>query len=130
MLFSLPKKLLVLVPAALLVVAGAAHTQLTNTLTLHVSPLMAGTMANAASTGSTPGVQVHLFNGSGLGSTMTAYGLVDLDNPVHLVSRTAGTRGQATFRQFIPRSYAGITVHLQAIDDDGMVSQVHIETIL
>lgn len=87
-------------------------------------------MANAVTIGSTPGVQVHLFNGSGLGSTSTAYGLVDVENAVHLVSRTAGTRGQATFRQFVPRSYAGLTVHLQAIDDDGLTTQVHIETIL
>ncbi len=134
MRFILPKKLMGLVPVILLGIAGAAVSQLNTTtsdLFLHVNgPLTAGTMANAASTGSTPGIRVHLFNGSDLGSTSSAYGLLDVDNGVEVVSRNAGRAGTATFRAFVPARYVGLSVFLQAIDDEGKTSQVHIETIV
>lgn len=133
MSFNLPKKLMGLVPVLLLGVTGAALPQLTSSsdLVLHVNgPLTAGTMANAASTGSTPGIQVHLFNGSGLGLTSTAYGDIDVENGLEVVSRKAGRFGTATFRAYVPPRFAGLSVYLQSIDDEGKKSQVHIETIL
>ncbi|MBC8406354.1 MAG: hypothetical protein H8E15_14125 [Planctomycetes bacterium] len=132
MMKSFQLKLRVLLPVLLCGIAGAALPKFQASYDLDLlvnSPLTAGTVGNAIVMGSTPGAQVHLYNGSGVGSTTTAYGLLEVSDGVRLASRLAGVSGNATFRRHVPRSLAGLAVYLQAIDDNGLISPVHTEII-
>ncbi len=100
-------------------------------LTMSVgSPLTSGTTANAIVFGSNPGTRVYLYNGNGLGSTTTPYGLLEIANGKRLMSRLASAAGIANFNRFLPASLSGLTVYLQPIDGDGKLAAVHTETIL
>jgi hypothetical protein len=103
-----------------------------NELTLNLSlPLTSGTAGIATVDGSVPFSAVHLYNGSGPGTT-TVPGLGDLDinNGRRILTRTANAAGTTSINRFLPARLSGRTVWLQVIDSNGETSQVETTTIL
>jgi hypothetical protein len=100
-------------------------------LTFNLSgPLTSGATATGFSLGSTPGAAVRLYNGSGFGSTGTAFGTLDIANGRLLMTRTANASGLGWFSRSLPSRLSGLTVYLQVIDSNGLLSPITSETIL
>lgn len=114
------------------IVAGWRDSATTYELTMTLSTLQSGSTATATITGSLQGNMIYLYNGTGNGST-TIPGLgIDLEiaNANKVAQKTAGAGGFAIISKSLPPSLAGLTVYLQACDDDGKLSAVHTDTIL
>ncbi|MAW60426.1 MAG: hypothetical protein CMJ94_06285 [Planctomycetes bacterium] len=93
-------------------------------------PLVGGQTNNATVDGSDPFTTVYLCNGSGPGSTIVpGLGELDIDNGRLLLSRGANSAGFTNINRFVPTRLSGFTVWLQAIDANGLVSNVETTTI-
>ncbi len=114
------------------IVAGWRDSAVGYELTMTLGTLQSGSSATATITGSTQGNLVYLYNGTGNGST-TIPGLgIDLEiaNANKVAQKSVGAGGFAIITKNLPPSLAGMTVYLQACDDDGKLSAVHTDTIL
>jgi hypothetical protein len=99
-------------------------------LTLN-SPLVGGSQASATISNSTQGSVAYLFNGSGHGST-TIPGLgVDLqiNNASQVAQKAVNVWGFANINKNLPPALSGLTVYLQAVDSNALLSPVVVETI-
>ncbi len=94
-------------------------------------PLVAGTQATATVTGSVWLTDVHLYHGTGLGSTFIPGigATLEIANAKRLMTDRANAAGQADFARNLPNSLAGRTVYIEAVDDLASISEVHTETI-
>ncbi len=113
------------------IVAGWRDT-VSYELTMTVGTLQSGSAGTATISGSAQGKVIYLYNGTGNGST-TIPGLgIDLEiaNASKVAQKTAGAGGYVIITKNLPPSFSGITVYLQACDDDGKISAVHTDTIL
>jgi len=100
-------------------------------LDLIVDPLVAGTLGTATITGSTWTTRVYLYNGNGMGTTTTPYGTdLEISNGNSVASDVANFTGTADITKTLPNALSGRTVYLQAIDENGLISQVVVDTIL
>jgi subtilisin family serine protease len=111
--------------------AGGGGTTYDLTLTINGS-LVGGTTASATVTGSVWTSKVYLFNGSGAGSSTIGFLGVTLDiaNASQILSRTANSAGIADISKYLPNRLSGMTVYLQAADENARVSPVVVDSIL
>ncbi|MCH2102302.1 MAG: S8 family serine peptidase [Planctomycetes bacterium] len=92
-------------------------------------PLTAGTRVDWTVTGSVWTAQVYVYNGTGSGSTSTAYGDLEIANGRRVAQGRANASGTVSRSKNLPRSLSGRTVYLQVIDSTGRISEVQSETI-
>lgn len=93
--------------------------------------LVAGTTVQASVSGSTPAILCFVYNGSGPGTTtIPGIGVLEIANGRKVAQGTADAAGTAAINRNLPGFLSGRTVHLQAIDELGATSSVHVETIL
>jgi subtilisin family serine protease len=111
--------------------AGGGGTTYDLTLTINGS-LVSGTTASATVTGSVWTSRVYLFNGSGAGSTTIGFLGVTLDiaNATKVLFRKANSAGVADINKFLPTRLSGLTVYLQAADENARISPVVVDNIL
>lgn len=102
------------------------------TLTMDLGgPLVAGTTVNATISGSIWTAKCYVYNGTGPGSTtIPGIGSLEIANGKKVAQGTANAAGVASINRSLPARLSGRTVHLQAIDELGSTSAVHVETIL
>lgn len=103
-----------------------------NTLTLSITggSLIAGQTNQAIVTGSTPFSTVYLYNGNGLGTSTVPQGTLGINNAKFVLQRNVNAAGNSVINRFLPASFSGRNLWLQAIDASGATSNVVITTVL
>jgi hypothetical protein len=94
--------------------------------------LVGGSAASVTVTGSSWKKYNYVFNGSGFGSTTIPSLGIDLEiaNATIVARGKANAFGEVTFTKPLKAAWSGMTVYLQAADDDGKISSVVVDAIL
>jgi len=100
---------------------------------LAINGLAGGSLATATVSNATPSGNVLMgYSISGVGPTMTPYGLVDMSMPItSLPTMTADAAGVASLSLTVPGGASGLTVYMQSVDlTSGELSNALAEVVL